>query len=321
MAAESKSDLADALTFVGNLAEEAAGDFKLLDIKTAEPLPGLPDHLTIALRAGKSPGLHSIRPLLEEFRTAPERRSGVAQVRTLRSFIDLTLRHKDADSAIFAQSDWPNPSLTCVVDYHTTKQEPRFGEHRIVYPFPLTREFQKWIAKDCKPMEQRAFAEFIDNNIMNLSAPLDGETAIYEPMFRTKFALPTDLIELARGLEILVGSAVKNSYRTDTGEMQLRFETQHKNANGGDLHVPGLFMLSLRAFVDGSEMRLPARLRYRVEEGALVWSFELYEWEDALRDRIAADLVIAATQTGLPAFEGAPEVAPAKPAIPPASVK
>ena len=321
MAAEPKSDLADALTFVGNLAEEAAGDFKLLDIETAKSLPGLPDRLTIALRAGKSPGLHSIRPLLEEFRTAPERRSGVAQVRTLRSFIDLTLRHKDADSAIFAQSDWPNPSLTAVVDYHAVNHDPRFGEHRIVYPFPLTREFLKWVDQDGKPMAQKDFAEFIEDNIMDLSAPLDGEATTYEALFRTKFALPTDLIELARGLEVHVGSAIKNAYRTDTGEMQLRFETTHTNASGEPLHVPGLFMLSLRAFVDGSEVRLPARLRYRPKDGAVVWSFQLYKWEDALRDRIAADLAIAATQTGLPAFEGAPEVVPAKTAIPPASVK
>ena len=68
-------------------------------------------------------------------------------------------------------------------------------------------------------------------------------------------------------------------------------------------------MLSLPAFVDGAEVRICARLRYRVdkESGLIVWRYDLYRWEEALRIRVANDFARAIKDTELPGYEGAPE--------------
>ena len=72
--------------------------------------------------------------------------------------------------------------------------------------------------------------------------------------------------------------------------------------------MPGLFVLRLPAFLDGGLVSLVARLRYRLNEGQLVWFYSLYQWEEVLRLRVSTDFNTAATQTALLAIEGAPEV-------------
>ncbi len=297
----------DAVRAIADLARTSANQLTDADIMPPEGAVGLPVKVPALLRDGANPGIVGLRDELEKWRTAPERRKGKANVTTLAAFIGLTARHKDAHSALFARTQWPGPSLTSVIDYHQTDGVARFGEHRVSYEFPLTPEFQTWIKFNQKELGQGAFAEFIEENIADLSVALPGEADQFEKLFKTKFAVPTDLIELSRGLEIVADSRVKTVVRLQSGEAQIAFDTTHKGVNGEPLTVPGLFLLSLRVFVDGSEVRIPARLRYRLRDGAIFWAYSLYKWEDALRARVVSDAAIAAQQTALPLYEGAPE--------------
>src|SRR3954471_23142427 len=72
---------------------------------------------------------HSIKPFIDEFRTEPERRRGIAVFHDLESFIEHTERFKDEGSALFAGSDPEGPSLTSVLDYHPARPvNPKPGE-------------------------------------------------------------------------------------------------------------------------------------------------------------------------------------------------
>jgi len=300
---------AEAIKEIERLAKGAAGKLEREDIAAPDGAYGLPTSVPVMLLTGAAPTALNLRPLLEHWRTAPERRKGTATVTTLAAFIDLVERHKDEHSVLFAQTAWPDPSLTAVLDYHTRGGAARFGEHRVVYKFPLTREFQTWINGNKKLINQYDFTNFVEENIADLSVAMDHEVEQFEALFRAKFAVPTDLIELSRGLSIHVGSKVKNAFKMQSGEAEIVFETEHTatNAKNEPVHVPGLFMLSLPVFVDGGEVRIPARLRYRVKDGEILWSYDLYKWETTLRDRIALDFKGAITRTALPGFEGAPE--------------
>ena len=297
----------DAVRAIETLAKQAAGAIDGVLLKPPTNAAGLPAEVAVLIQSGATPRIIGMRDEIEKWRVAPERRVGVAKVTTLGAFNALTVRHKDEHSALFAQTQWPKPSLTAVIDYHQTDGVARFGKHRVLYEFPLTPEFQRWIDKNEKGMNQVEFAEFIEANIMDMSVAMDAEAEQYEKLFRTKFALPSELVDLARNLEVNVDSKVKSVFKLQSGEAELRFETEHKSASGEALHVPGLFMLSVRVFVDGSEVRIPARLRYRLRDGDITWIYSLFKWEDALRDRVVADAAIAAQQTGLPLYEGAPE--------------
>lgn len=301
--------IGETTALVADLAQKAAGEIAL----TVAELPalvadlGLPDQIPVAILDGDKAKFLDLKAEFEKWREAPARRAGTAQATTLASFIALVERHKDKDSVLFARTRWPEPSLTAVFDYHQKAGSPRFGQHRAKYSFPVTPEFEAWIKLNGNPFGQAEFAAFVEDRIADLSVATDSEREQYETLFKTRFAVPTDLVDLARGLEVNVGSKVKNAVRLQTGEVSLTFETEHRDAAGGELHIPGLFMLRLPAFVDGALCSIVARLRYRLRDGAVLWFYELYQWEEVLRRRVATDFAAAATQTGLDAFEGSPE--------------
>lgn len=249
----------------------------------------------------------SLKNLLDEHRLAPERRRGTAHTDTLASFVELTNRHKDDGSVIFGKASWPNPKLTSIIDYHDLDNQPRFGEHRVEYAFPVTEEFSAWVKMNGQPMEQSDFALFLEEHSVELAAPTDGERFECERLFNEKMATPSELVMLARHLEVFVSATVKQGTRLQTGERTVEFKEEHQNAKGEPVVIPGIFMVSVPAFVDGDKVRIPARLRYRIKSGDIVWFYQLYRWENVLREQVQRDLADAAQNTGLPFFEGSAE--------------
>lgn len=249
----------------------------------------------------------SLKSLIEEQRLAPARRKGTATADTLAAFCDLIDRHKDGDSVIFGRTGWPNPELTAVLNYDREGTAARFGDHRVVYAFPLTDEFKAWVGMNATAMDQEVFAAFLEEHAAELAAPEDGEKSEYERLFKEQMATPSEVMALSRHLEVLVAAKAKQGIRLQSGERVVEFSEEHQNAKGEKVVIPGIFMVSMPAFVDGAAVRIPARLRYRIAGGSIKWFYQLYRWEYFLREQVGADLRAAADKTGLPAFEGAPE--------------
>lgn len=293
------------LRYLAELARDASG-MESFPIRTTGLGEGLPEEVP-ALWDPKNGRMIDAKPIIEAFRLRPERRAGTAHARTLASFIDLLNRHKDEHSAIFADTSWQQPSMTAVVDYHRTDREPRHGQHRIVYDFPLSEAWQAWLKMNGEVMAQGDFALFLEERIAELASPMDAERAEYERLFQTKFATPAELIGLSRGLQVRVGQNVKQAKVLQSGEAEIVFEETHTDAAGNRLIVPGLFMLSLPIFFEGAPVRMPVRLRYRAGAGGIRWFYQLYRADDWVTDRIRQDLALAAQKTGLPAYEGRPE--------------
>lgn len=289
-----------------NLADKAAG-YKLLVVPTKGLGEGLPENVPLLVDRRPGGKVESIKRQIEDYRLTPERRRGTATVTTLKSFTELVNRHKDEGSAIFGKTSWPEPKLTAVIDYHSVDKTARRGEHRIVYPFPLTDEIKTWIDLNGKMMEQADFAAFLEEHAAELAAPFDGEKTEYEHLFKERFSNPIELIELSRHLEVFVGAKVKRAERLQTGERTVEFVEEHQNASGEKVDIPGIFMVAVRAFMDGEPVRIPARLRYRLSGGTIKWFYQLYRWEFFLRERVQQDLDEAGKDTELPTFEGNPE--------------
>lgn len=296
---------AHAIDLVTTLAKEASG-VDIVEVETDGLGPGLPAKVPLILDR-KDQSAADIKKEIDAYRLAPERRKGTAKVDTLQSFIDLTIRHKDSRSALFGKTVYPNPSLTAVINYDDSTGDARSRDHRIVYAFPLTEEFKSWVGNNAKPMEQEVFAAFLEEHAAELAAPLDGETSEYERLFKEKMATPSDVVSLSRHLEVHVSARAKQGIRLQTGERVVEFMEEHQNAKGEPIVVPGIFMVSVPAFIDGDPVRIPARLRYRVAGGKVMWFYQLYRWEFFLREQVGHDLKAAAKATELPAFEGAPE--------------
>ncbi|MVA91576.1 DUF2303 family protein [Agrobacterium vitis] len=292
---------------IREMADDAGTRIDHVGLITA--IHGLPSEIPILIdrKAGKA---ISVKPLLEEYREKPRAKLGTAEVKTLESFIGLVNRHKTSDSVIFAETDWQKPSITAVIDYHQAESggEADNCKHRIKYPFPLSEEWQAWVAQNGQPMNQTDFAQWIEDHIPDLAAPTQAEVDEYLDVFSLKTAYPNELVTLSRGLQVNVASNVKNNVTLQSGEGQITFEEEHRDATGAKLSVPGLFILSIAPFFMGTKARIPVRLRYRVKNGAVIWSFHLYRPDIHITDQVRADLDSAEQETALPAYEGKPEV-------------
>lgn len=256
--------------------------------------------------------VESIKPLLDEFATAPERKSGTATLKDLKSFIAHVKRFADADSALFADPTRGSPSIQAVLDYHRQDGAPRFGAHRSRYEFPLSDEWKKWSAasREGASASQLAFAEFIEDRIGDIVAPTGStaEKALAEALGLT-FATPSRLLELSRGLSVRVEQTIGAAHKLDSGESRMVFSTEHKDEAGTELKIPGAFLIAIPVFESGVRYTIPVKLRYRVDKGrgSVSWSLILHHREQVFDDALREACELAAKETGLPLFVGSPE--------------
>ncbi|MER8403606.1 YfdQ family protein [Mesorhizobium sp. M1307] len=271
--------------------------------------PGLPDAVPVLLKRGTAPGVEGLERLLEPYRQFPARKTGQATAQTFEAFCNLTLRHLTDHSAIFANMDWKKPTLTAVIDYHELAEgHANFGKHRVHYAFPLSEEWQKWVAGDGVKMDQGDFAWFLEDRVAELSSPTEEEKLQYERDFATTIATPAQLVELSRGLQVNVESKVKASTTLQSGEGQIAWEETHSGADGKALKVPGIFMLNIAPFFMGDKVRIPVRLRYRPAGGKVTWFYQIYRPDQFITEHVRDVLAAARDQTGLPTYEGTPEM-------------
>jgi uncharacterized protein YfdQ (DUF2303 family) len=262
------------------------------------------------LLSAKGTDVSSVKDLLDEYRTRPERRSGTAKLEDLDSLVLFANRFKDDNSALFASLAGA-PSLTAVIDYNERgagDEKARYGTHTGVYTFPLSVEWRAWIANNGKAMGQSDFAEFIENRVADLDLEPKGDSVHFAERTKLAFASPSKMVELSRGITIRQNTSVKNVVNLSSGEVQLVYETAHVGGEDfGPLKVPGAFLIAVPVFERGEAFQVAARLRYRTKQGQVSWSYELYQADRRLQLAFDEACEAAAEQTGLPLFRGAPE--------------
>lgn len=275
------------------------------------------EHHVLLVPEGRT--IKSIKPFLDEYLNAPERTKGTATLTTLESFIAHVMRSKDVHSAIFADDAKKAPGLLAVYDYNRPSDHggatalgiSRFGEHRARYTFPLSDEWNAWTAAAAspEPMGQQAFAEFLEDRIVDVIDPTEGVDRIKE--FAVNLALdlatPQRLMTLSRGLSLHVGHQVTNAVAIGSGEGQITFTEEHKSADGGQLRVPGGFAIKIPIFRGDDAYQIGVRLRYRHQRGAISWTVNLHRADAMFTDAFDIAVAAAAKATGLPIFCGSPE--------------
>lgn len=255
--------------------------------------------------------VESVKAMLEEYRTRPERRRGVAVLTELDSFIGHVNRFKDGDSAIFADRSPSQPSLLAVLDYHRAGAEgaPRFGGHRAKYAFPLSEEWIAWTSQNGKPMGQGEFAKWIEDRLPDVADPsLPGAGATkFAALLDCKFASASKLLELSRGLAVHVDQSVAGHVTLGSGESSFTFSEVHNDKGGAPLKIPGAFLLAIPVFRGGAPYEIPTRLRYRVKGGQVSWFYDMHR-ASAVFDHVVDEACERAIkETSLPLFAGSPE--------------
>ncbi|MDR7125531.1 DUF2303 family protein [Pseudotabrizicola sp. 4114] len=262
----------------------------------------------------------------------PARRKGTAKLATLQSLIDWANRFKGATSILYANPDRSAPSLTCIANYHgeggatldatSPDETANYGDHRGVYTFPLSKEWQRWMKVSGKPMDKDEMAQFIEDNAKDFMNPtpallnpgtiesqLVWENRLIEIAEKIggRFGQHLKLVHMSREFAVHEVSNLSVTSNRDTGESTISFVNEHKDTTGQPLQIPNLFLIAIPVFESGALYRLPVRFQYRKQGGALKFSLTIYDPDRALDDAFDEAVKTATEATSLPVLEGTAE--------------
>lgn len=249
----------------------------------------------------KNMRIESVKKIRDEDRIVPAYRIDTVRTHHLPSFIDHIRRYQSADSVLFADQPKINGnaaefSMDAVIDYHPagTDITKAGGEnHQIVYQADLHVRIARWLSHERNPMPQADFAAFIEDNLSDLCM-LDGFT----PPFGSSIGSPADLLTLSRGLEVRVNQTVRNATRLASGETCLIFTTENTRQDGSELLIPEWFGLRLPVFIGTEPITIPVRLRYKVIEGVIKFSYLFHNFDQVLEETV--NQAIAKVRADLP---------------------
>ncbi|UGQ45103.1 DUF2303 family protein [Massilia endophytica] len=199
--------------------------------------------------------------IVEKAAPHPRRKAGTVTLGDLDSFITYVSDQGDPmTTRVYA--DVETRTLTAVLNDHSDYAEDNsagWRDYRAVYQAELSREFSNWLSHNQKPMEQEAFAIFLEDNIADIQEP-SGDT----------------LLKVALTLQATTEVNFSSSKRLDNGQVQFQYtEATEARAGGGLLEIPREFSIGLRLFKGGEGFKIKARLKYRLGGGKLKFWYEL----------------------------------------------
>lgn len=245
--------------------------------------------------------LKDVLELADSRDTKPHRLRGTAHHHEIASFIAHVNAFKDEDSVVYA--DCEKVTLTAVLNYHRHKdggprgdEGARWADHRSIYACPLSREWKTWTAKNEKAMSQEEFAQFVEDNMVDLASPTAEDGDLYPK--------PAAVLEMALKLTINLQGEFSRSINPTTGESTLVNKTEH---GPNSTKIFKSFLLGIPVFEAGARYRVEARIRFQLEGGRARFSYALYQPEAIKRDAFAGVRAEVEKGTSLAVFAGTPE--------------
>jgi len=206
------------------------------------------------------------------------------------SFIAYVKRFKAKASQIFATVTNTGASFLAALDYHLAPEVADRVLHRATYACQHTVEWNTWMGKDRKEMNQEDFARFLEENERLFVAPNGAE-----------------LLELIATLEGKSHVNFTSGVRLQNSSVRLTFEEDVDLRGGvgtGQIEIPQLLSMAISPFEGEVPYAVRARLRYKITSRKLVFWYETITPHLIVRD--AAKLIVerVSTETGIPVLMG-----------------
>ncbi len=199
-----------------------------------------------------------------------------------------------AGASVIFSSTGEKRALVAALDYHRVSVDgspvPSFHRHVAIYAPKWSQRLVTWSGANRKQMTQWEFAQFLETNLRDISLPA-GATLL-------------GIIN-----EWAVEGAVKFSkvQRMQDGTVSCSFSNE-VTATARQVPVPTEFQLAIPVFANELPVAVPARLRYRLNQGSgeLKFWFELDQLEEAVDFAWAGIMAKAKTGTGIAPLQGIP---------------
>lgn len=292
-------------------------------VTVKDPLGIAPDIEALAIPQGN--GLVLKLPTDEQiadFRDRPKQRKGTATLKDIDSFVEHVNRFKDKGSVIFVDNHPQEPSITGVLNYHPAGDtDPRFGNHKSRYDFPISTDWAIWNVASGNEMEMTEFAEFLEDRATDviavpdflkesfkgdLSGP-DQDLANMLDLLGGTVCSPEKLMALSRDLQINEESRVIQKRDLASGQGHIAFQTEHTDEEGAKISIPSAFLIAIPVFERGTRYRITVRLRYRIAGGKVKWTMILHRPELSFEAAVEGAAIEVKSRCELPLMFGSPE--------------
>lgn len=228
---------------------------------------------------------HNISEAVEKAAAQPSRKRGSVALGNVESFIRYC-KDQQFNAAGYLYADPDSYTITAVFN-DQQGDAPGWRDFRAVFKAEPTRELAEWLKHDREPLEQEAFAVFIEDNIADVIEPSGA-----------------DLLQIALTLQAKVDVNFSSARRLDNGQVQLQYtETIDARAGSGAIEIPREFKLGMRLFRNAEPWKLKARFKYRLSAGKVKFWYELDRVQTIL-DEAFASYVAAVAGTGYPVLIG-----------------
>lgn len=172
---------------------------------------------------------------------------------------------------------------TCVFDHHEADLAARRKatcNHQLVW----SKEIEPWRAIEGKGLSQIAFAEFIQDHELEFLKPLSSE-----------------MLTMASQFEATSSARFSSKHNLTTGEIDLSYKLE--NQEQGTVKVPDVFTIGVPVFKGGPVYELAVRLRYRVRDNAVTFSFKFKNLDRVVDDAWKAVVTQIRAADLAPVFE------------------
>lgn len=263
-------------------------------VRATEPAP-LDDAValySVVIPAGSQQVVVDTEKLLAPYKPAPRRKTGKVELTTPASLSQYVLAHKMPGTEIYA--DWRARRAVAVINDHTSDDGDDiagWGDHRAALTLMATPEWTAWTALDGKWLSQEDFAEHILATASDVVAPSAA-----------------DLMEMAETFVATKSVNFKSGSRLRDGQRQLTYVEVIEAQAGpaGNVVIPESILLRLAPFDGADSVEMGARIRYRINDGALRLGYVLDRPDLVLREAFAGVVAGVEESTGITALWGTP---------------
>lgn len=284
------------MTDINNASDILAAGTALATIR--QTLEGVP-----FLLAPERYKVHSLEHLLPK----PALKTAVIRMDDALSFSHYINHHKQPETGLYLELNNEASSLTMksIIDDHAAARDgQQWRKHQVNFAPKLSKEWRDWVAGSNKEaMSQSKFAAFIEDHVADI-------------IVTEKKPHPTasEMLQMALSFEHTANKAFKKKIDLGSGGVSLEFVDKADDATTQKMAIFERFTIGIPVFdhtdvAESTEAKqsvypIEARLRYRQQDTALVFWYELIR-PDLVFRQAAQDVIQTVTQaTGLVALRG-----------------
>lgn len=224
---------------------------------------------------------------LEKLCAKPARKRGSVTVSDMASFCRYAGTHMRAGcSTAYANVDVENFrfNVVAVLDDHGTEADGQnWQEHRCTLNSRTSFEFDKWRKHDREKFTQTEFAEFLEDNVQDITGD-DG------------MPTGTDVLQMALNFERTANKRFRSKTNLQSGCVQLEFVDEENDKSRERMQMFERFTIAIPVFqtnaLHGEAVAYPvqARLKYREKDGELSFWYELIRADRVFLAAVADEL-------------------------------